>query len=175
MAVEWIETRDVPLAELTRYPGNAKRGDVSAIRESIRRTGQYRSIVVRLDGDAKTILAGNHTFDAVSAEGAETVRAELVRCSDDEAVRINLADNRTSDLGNYDDEALIKLLSDLGDDFEGTGYTEDFFVNLIDDSLEGAAEVGERSAPEEFPSFDVDLKTDYQCPKCSYEWSGKPR
>jgi hypothetical protein len=28
-------------------------------------------------------------------------------------------------------------------------------------------------APEEFPEYDDDIPTDYRCPKCGYEWSGK--
>jgi hypothetical protein len=30
-------------------------------------------------------------------------------------------------------------------------------------------------SPEEFQSFDDDISTDYQCPRCAYTWSGKPR
>jgi hypothetical protein len=29
--------------------------------------------------------------------------------------------------------------------------------------------------PEEFNSYDEGIETEYQCPKCAYEWSGKPR
>jgi len=31
-------------------------------------------------------------------------------------------------------------------------------------------------APETFDEFDEDdVETEYRCPKCNYEWSGKPR
>ena len=29
------------------------------------------------------------------------------------------------------------------------------------------------SPPSEFKQVDVDIETHYQCPKCSYRWSGK--
>lgn len=29
--------------------------------------------------------------------------------------------------------------------------------------------------PEEFQEYDEDIKTDYQCPKCNYCWSGSPK
>ena len=29
--------------------------------------------------------------------------------------------------------------------------------------------------PDEFPEFDDDIKTEHQCPKCGYEWSGDSR
>lgn len=29
--------------------------------------------------------------------------------------------------------------------------------------------------PEDFPSVDDDLPTDFKCPQCGYEWAGKPK
>lgn len=122
--VTFRETVDVPLNKLTRFPGNARRGDVDRIRESIRRHGQYRALVVRDTGDGLVILAGNHTHDAIAAEGHTSARCEIIECSDDEARRINLADNRLGELGSNDLDALAELLSYLDDDYEGTGYTQ---------------------------------------------------
>ena len=30
-------------------------------------------------------------------------------------------------------------------------------------------------APDDFSEYDDDIETDYCCPKCGYEWSGKPK
>lgn len=130
MAVSWIETRDVPIRDLTRFPGNARRGDVEAIRASVRRHGQYRALVVRDTGDQLVILAGNHTRDAIAAEGHESARCEILRCTDDEARRINLADNRLAEMGSYDDE-LVELLSYLDGDYDGTGWTQEDVDGLV--------------------------------------------
>lgn len=132
MSVTYVETRDIPIAELTRFPGNAKRGDVGKIRESIRRNGQYRALVVRQCDDGLVILAGNHTHDAIAAEGHATARCEIVTCDDTTARRINLADNRTAELGEMDNDALAELLSYLDGDYEGSGYDEAFVEALID-------------------------------------------
>jgi len=130
--ITYTTTADIPLTDLDRFPGNAKRGDIEAIRASIRRHGQYRSLVVRdTDNGRYTILAGNHTHDAIRAEGHPTARCEVIQCSDDEARRINLADNRLSDLGAYDHDALTELLSYLDDDYDGTGYTASDVEQLI--------------------------------------------
>jgi hypothetical protein len=59
MPATWVATRDVPIADLTRYPGNARRGSTGEIRKSIRRHGQYRAIVVRDTGTSLVILAGS--------------------------------------------------------------------------------------------------------------------
>lgn len=125
MSARWLETRDVPIGELTRFPGNARRGNVGEIRKSIRRHGQYRSLVVRSVDGRYVVLAGNHTADALEAEGRETARCELIECTDDEARRINLADNRLSDVAEDDLGELATLLAYLDGDYEGTGWAEE--------------------------------------------------
>jgi hypothetical protein len=129
--------REIPIATLTRFPGNARRGNVAEIRASVRRLGQYRTIVVRDTGSDLVILAGNHTADALAAEGHENARCEVITCTDDEARRVNLTDNRLAELPGpdgerYDDEALVELLSYLDGDYEGTGWTEEDVSALIE-------------------------------------------
>ena len=126
MPARFVETRDVPLDQLTRFPGNARRGNVAEIRKSIRANGQYRSLVVRQDEEGRlVILAGNHTYDALSAEGHPTARCEVIECSEREARKINLADNRLSDLAVDDNDALVELLSYLDGDYDGTGFVQE--------------------------------------------------
>lgn len=128
----YVRTANIPLDELTPFPGNAKRGDVDTIRASLRRNGQYRSLVVReIPNGPLIVLAGNHTLQALTAEGHDTARCEIVVCDDDTARRINLADNRTAELGEYDNDALAELLSYLDGDYDGTGYTDDDVQALI--------------------------------------------
>lgn len=145
-----LRTVTVPLAELRQFPGNAKRGDVPAILDSLRRNGQYRSIVSREnDGEPLTVLAGNHTAQALELHGPgpcgipvktakgeqpcavchnkpwePAVRTEVYSCDDDTARRINLVDNKSAELGDYDRDALAELLSYLDEDYGGTGYTD---------------------------------------------------
>jgi len=129
--IEHLETRDVPIAELTFFPGNARRGNVPKIRQSVRRLGQYRSVVVRHEPGRLTILAGNHTVRAMRAEGHETARCEIIRCTDDEAIRVNVADNRLADVASDDTDALLELLSTLDGDYDGTGWSDEDIHALI--------------------------------------------
>lgn len=185
---EYVETRPVPISQLTRFPGNARRGDVDTIRGSLRKNGQYRSLVVRDTGTALVILAGNHTRDAAHAEGWAEVRCEILRCDDHTARRINLADNRAAELGTTDNDSLAELLSYLNGEYEGTGYTESFVDHLLDGYGPSGPDVNgygpdgpddapprAKVAPDEFPAYDDDIKTDYACPRCAYSWSGKPK
>lgn len=116
----------VPLDQLTPYPGNARVGDIPAIRRSLTAHGQYRAVIVQADDPDNpaaggTVVAGNHTLAAARELGWTHLRAELHRLTDEQATRVNLVDNRTSDLGTYDDRALVELLGSLPD-LDGTGY-----------------------------------------------------
>jgi hypothetical protein len=142
LPAQWVETGEIPVGDLTRFPGNARRGNVAKIRESIKANGQYRSLVVRQCDDGLIILAGNHTYDALCAEGHPTARCEVITCTDREARKINIADNRLSDLALDDNDALVELLSYLDEDYEGTGYTQeniDFLLGHKDDGDEGSS------------------------------------
>lgn len=137
MSAVYQATRDIPIATLQRFPGNARRGSVADIQASIRRHGQYRSLVVREHDGTLTIIAGNHTRDALEAEGHDTARCEVITCTDDEARRINLADNRLAELGGYDDDDLAALLASLDGDFDGTGWAQDDLDALLGTEPEG--------------------------------------
>lgn len=150
-----LETR--PLTDLNPYPGNARRGDVGMILESLTANGQYRPLVVREQEDgALVVLAGNHTLAAMAAHGPgpcslvtrhgdekrpcavchgkpwdPAAQIAVYRCDDATARRIVLADNRTSDAGHYDDAALAELLESMDGDLAGTGYTDTDLEDLL--------------------------------------------
>lgn len=134
---ETLAALKVPITGLTPYGQNPRRGNLDTIKESLTHHGQYRPIVVR----AKTfeVLAGNHTLAAARELGWTEIAATFVECTDDQAARIVLVDNRAADLGTYDDELLSELLASL-EDLEGTGYVADDLANLralLDDSAWG--------------------------------------
>jgi len=136
----------MPLAKLTTHPSNPRRGDVEAIRASIRANGFYGVVVAQ--ASTMHIIAGNHRFLAAQAESLDSIMVHLVDVDDVRARAIMAADNRTSDLGGYDDERLLALLEELRghDALEGTGYDDQDLELLLgklnhewsDEELEGA-------------------------------------
>lgn len=169
MPVTWVETRDIPLADLTPFPGNARRGDTEAIRASVRRNGQYRALVVRDTGDGLVILAGNHTAQAIEAEGDATARCEILKCSDDEALRINLADNRLAELGGYDDDALADLLRGLDGDLDGTGWSDSDVSRMLDMELPDGFATFDESVADDLS--EPDGGTTHICPACGHSFT----
>jgi 16S rRNA G966 N2-methylase RsmD len=89
----------------------------SLIAESLKRYGAARSIVIDEDG---RILAGNGTVEGakkaginnvriIEAEGDELIAVRRTGLSEDEKVGLALADNRSSDLSEWDNEMLRQL------------------------------------------------------------------
>lgn len=115
---------EVALDTLKPHPMNPRRGDVAEISKSIAHNGFYGALVVQKS--TGHILAGNHRYLAAKEQGMASLPVIWVNVDEVEAQRILLADNRTSDLGGYDNEQLAALLDGLaqGDGLEGTGYKQ---------------------------------------------------
>ncbi len=130
-----IEHTIVDIDSVQAHPKNVRQGDIGAISESLKAHGQYRPIVV--DKRTNHILAGNHTWKAAKAIGWTQINAGFIETqNEDEALRILLADNRTTDLASYDDIELANLLKELTETDEGligTAYDGDDLDNLLKD------------------------------------------
>lgn len=124
-AVQELETQNVDVETLHTYYRNPRHGNIDAVAASLQRNGQYRAIVVNKGthtGRPMEVLAGNHTLKAARKLGWDTITAHIIDVDDDQATRIVLADNKTSDMASYDDQVLHDLLEDL-DDLDGTAWT----------------------------------------------------
>lgn len=123
----------VSVDEIDPHPENANRGDLDAIKESIRVNGYYAPIVVQ--SSTGYILAGNHRYRAAKDLGHAAVPVIYLDVDDEAAKRIMVADNRTTRLGHDDDALLAALLEDIGESdtgLLGTGYTHADLQTLLD-------------------------------------------
>lgn len=120
---------DVPVSALREYRNNPRVGNVPAIAESLKANGQFRPIVVWRE--THEILAGNHTWKAAKELGWETINVTYVEnITEEQAKRIVLADNRSGELGTYDEKKLADLLESL-ENLDGTGYDSEYLDTLI--------------------------------------------
>jgi site-specific DNA-methyltransferase (adenine-specific) len=153
MIVEQLQGLAHPLKKLKLLPGNPRKGDVEAVKRSYERFGQRKPIVARPDG---TVIAGNHQFLAAKALGWDEMAVVFVDDDDQTAKAFALADNRTSDLGTYDSEALAELLADVAIDPEllmATGYTQADLDALLGEIEELPPVVGDPDdVPESAPA-----------------------
>lgn len=121
---------------LKTYVRNPRKGNVGVIAASLKAHGQYRPIVVNIGthtGRPMEVLAGNHTLRAFrdlaeknpDDERWNEILVHWVDYDEDQAKRVVLADNRTSELGSYDNTELLGLIDDVKGDLAGIGYTND--------------------------------------------------
>ena len=123
-----------PITELLLLPGNPRRGDIDAVKRSLEAFGQRKPIVVRRSDSV--VIAGNHTLQAAQALGWDEIA--VVWVDDDEVTSkaFALADNRTAELGDYDEEALADLINDVGSLnpglLESSGWDDKSVQELLD-------------------------------------------
>lgn len=132
-AIAVLETKSIVLDDLQMYHKNPRIGNVEAIASSLRENGQFKPIVVNvgtLTGRKNEILAGNHTYLGMKKNGERMIYASFVDVSEEQATKIVLADNKTADLGTYDEKIIADLFESLPD-VAGTGYSQDEIDELL--------------------------------------------
>ncbi len=148
MILDQLAGLAVPVDSLTTLPGNPRRGDVGAVAKSLAKFGQRKPIVV--DGSG-TIIAGNHTYAAAVELGWAEIAVVRVNDDDVTAKAFALADNRTGDLGTYDDDLLLDALyevRDYADLLDAAGYTaEDIDALLPPGPADGSLDDGDLPEP----------------------------
>ena len=128
----------------------------SLIAESLKRYGAARSIVIDEDG---RILAGNGTVEGakkagidklriIEAEGDELIAVRRAGLSEDEKVGLALADNRSSDLSEWDHD----MLRQLSEEHDLTPWFEDDeLLAEVLDTVEGKTDPDDVPEPPEEP------------------------
>ena len=132
VTVTSAEVETVNVNDLVVHPANPRVGNIDAIKRSIETNGWWGTLVAQKT--TKHVLAGNHRLIAAKDLGLKTVPVYWVDVDDQHALRILLADNRTSDLGDYNDGVLATLLHEFSADDEllqGMGYDYGYVEDLL--------------------------------------------
>lgn len=152
MIIDSLKSLAVPIDSLQGLPGNPRRGDVDAVASSLSRFGQRKPIVVRRDDG--TIIAGNHTWQAAKKLGWTEIAVAFVGDDDVTAKAYALADNRTAELGSYDEQALLDLIEEvhavLPEFVRDAGWSDDAVAELVAkiESEQPLKEIDEDEIPE---------------------------
>jgi len=138
-----LESLAIDIDTLSFLEGNPRKGDIEAVAKSYKQFGQRKPIVATKDN---VVIAGNHQLAAARQLGWDKIA--VVITDDDEltAKAFALADNRTAELGSYDDDLLADLLSEVSsvpELMDSTGFSEDDLFDLIgfDDEPEEEQEI----------------------------------
>jgi len=122
----------VLIDSIGEHPLNPRRGDETAIEASIDAHGFYGAVIVQ--ESSRSIIAGNHRHRMLKRGGDLFVPVMFLDVDDEEALRILLNDNQTSDSGTYDSSTLVGLLSQLSETaagFAGTGFAAGDLSDLM--------------------------------------------
>lgn len=114
-----VQSEMVAIDSLLPFPNNPRISDVGTIKESLRNLGQYRPIVAHRA--TRRVLAGHHVWEAAQQLKWTQIAVTWVDGSEEFCRKVVLADNRTADLGSYNEKTLRHLLEILPD-LTGTGY-----------------------------------------------------
>jgi hypothetical protein len=154
----------VAIDELQPHPQNPRRGNVAAIEESIKAHGFVAPIVAQ--AGTGRIIIGRHRWTAAKNLGLRDVPVIWLDVDNEQALRLLLADNRTSDLSGYDDDHLLQTLRDIGN-LQGTLFDQDALETLI-------AKVGQTPAiAPEFKGDYADAGAEMEARKASAERIGQ--
>jgi DNA modification methylase len=111
-----MNTELVPINDLTPDPANARKHgerNLSAIIDSLRAFGQQKPIVVDARG---VVIAGNGTLEAAKRLGWEEIAVVRTELDPTQATAFGIADNRTAELAEWDEDVLVSLLDSLDDE-----------------------------------------------------------
>jgi ParB-like chromosome segregation protein Spo0J len=165
-----VNIESVDIKTLAADPANVRKHDrrnLDAIKGSLQRFGQQKPIVVDADG---VVRAGNGTLAAARELGwthIDVVRTDLTGV---DATAYAIADNRTAELAEWDDEILAATLNSLALEeglLEAAGYDEEELAAML-------AEIDDQ--PKESSSEEVDVDSfemDCKCPRCGFEFDNK--
>jgi len=148
--------------DLSNDPANARKHDdknIGAIVASLRRFGQQKPIVI----DSNNVVrAGNGTLQAAMTLGWESIDCVVTSLKGSDAVAYAIADNRTAELAEWDDDVLAAQLNGLlADDEElanAAGFTAEEIEAMLENSVEGDSDF---NSPELTISPELHERQDY--------------
>ena len=169
-----MQVERVMIDELDCDPANVRAHDsknLDAIKSCLRRFGQQKPIVVNEKG---IVIAGNGTLTAARALGWDSINIVKTVLEGSEATAYAIADNRTGELAEWDEEALAKQLSALQIEdealVEAAGFSDAELTALVDEVA------GLNFAPgteDDQGKLDELAPKIVQCPNCQTEFDAR--
>jgi ParB-like chromosome segregation protein Spo0J len=164
---EQLRPLAVPIGSVNHDAANARKHgekNMAAIVASLTRFGQRAPIVVQRKG--MVVRAGNGRLAAAKSLGWSHIAAVVVDDESVEAVAFAIADNRTAELAEWDQETLASLLNTMGEeDLASTGFDQADLSGLL-------AGLTPAVAPES-SAMEIDAEAfsgAHKCPKCGFEY-----
>ena len=131
-----MKIEKIAIDKLLLDPANARKHgkkNLDSIKGSLAKFGQQKPIVVNSDN---VIVAGNGTLQAAKELGWKEINIVRTDLKGSDITAFGIADNRTSELAEWDDEVLQELLDGLkAEDFDlsAIGFDDEDLSDMLDD------------------------------------------
>lgn len=133
-----LEPLRLPIDSLNVDPDNARKHgerNLAAIKASFQRFGQRVPVVVQREG--MVVRTGNGRVVAARELGWQSIAAVVVDEPNVDAVAFAIADNRTAELAEWDDDKLVELLKALeADGVPAIGFDDKDLAKLLRTEVE---------------------------------------
>lgn len=162
-----LTVRKLPLAKLQPHPHNPRvhplpgSAEWEALRASIEHDYFDPLVWNKRNG---FLVSGHLRAKVLEAEGVESVDCVVVDYDEPTHLARMVAANQQ--VGEFDDGALAAILADC-EQPALAGMTDAQVAAILADAAEPAP-------PEDFRDVDENLPIEHVCPKCGFQWSGKP-
>jgi DNA modification methylase len=147
-----MELEKIEIAKLISDPANVRKHgerNIQTIVASLHRFGQQKPIVI---DKHNVVRAGNGTLEAARSMGWTHLNCVRTSLEGGDAVAYSIADNRTAELAEWDDDLLAAQLNGLLTEdeamFEAAGFDEDELAELLKESDDQLIDVTEDEVPE---------------------------
>jgi ParB family chromosome partitioning protein len=131
-----LDIEKIEIAKLISDPANVRKHgerNIQTIVASLHRFGQQKPIVI---DKHNVVRAGNGTLEAARSMGWTHLNCVRTSLEGGDAVAYSIADNRTAELAEWDDDLLAAQLNGLLTEdkalFEAAGFDEDELTKLLD-------------------------------------------
>lgn len=142
-----MKTETVAIDSISLDPANVRRHpdrNIQTIVASLKRFGQQKPIVVTKEG---IVIAGNGTLQAARHLGWKQIEIVRTGLTGSDATAYAIADNRTAELAEWDDDALAQTLAALQIEDEQLATQTGFAIDEIE-KMTGAFDIDTCADPE---------------------------
>ena len=130
-----MKIQRIEIAKLSGDPANARKHgeqNIATIVASLKRFGQQKPIVI---DSSDCVRAGNGTLEAARSMGWTHLDCVRTNLTGSDAIAYAIADNRTAELAEWDDDVLAAtlngLLADDPDLLNAAGFNEDELDKML--------------------------------------------
>ena len=126
----------VKLQELKHDNKNARKHserNIEEIKRSLQVNEQYRPFVVQRS--TNRICIGNGMYEAMIQLGYKEGWVEYRDLTDEEAIKLALTDNRTSELAEWDMSTLADLFQEMGSTADVPGWNSEEILALLEEDV----------------------------------------